>query len=724
MFTFISAHKPSQKALKQILGMATLVILGTAGTLTALANGGQSPAFNNQPNDYATILVANPNGTWQTSLSNVKPGDLVDVGVWDDNTVVGSHAANVVVKADLQAGINPSPVLTGSVSADNAATASAKATLNTNGTAVKLTYLAGSATLYRPVNGNLTPTAWPTGSVGDDVVASGTHFANQDGGFINSQMIIFQVRVEAGSPVAAISEDGVLTGAGSYTNSTINAQPGDIIDVRSKVDNIGTASGVGTTVTTHLPAKMTFLGNAFVDYKNGTTDQTIDIPSSQITVTGNDVIFHWKDMPADQGATFYLGFQTKVADASQFSTGTTALSVSATAAFQNATPANSNALTIAITKSANPIVSFTVSNQAKNLSSGFDKWYDNTIPAVAVKNDIITFQIQLLNTGNTTASNVTVKDSLPAGFTFKDSTTLFNRANQNGVALSGGNSLVNNGYTFNALQSGNLGYQYIQFNAQVPAVCITPTTYTNKVDVMVNGAVVAHDFMDIYVACQSGLSVIKEVKDPADGQFKQSVSGLKNGQDITYRITTFNIDHPTVLAAQLVDVLPLGLVYKDGSMTVDGAQVSSTSVQKSLFSTGIALPTLEDGHSKQIFFTATAPCLSATTKYTNVAKVSVSGSSTLTASADATVVGANCSTPTPTPVPSSTPTPTSTPKVTPTATPTTPSTPSTPTTLPRTGAGDLGFLLTAGFSGGTATVGRFWHLKNKLKKQSRNLDIQ
>lgn len=637
-------HLPTfgwQKTTKRLLGAATLLLFGVTSSMIVSASGPAQATFNDQTQDYPTVMVAAPGGQWGTSL-NVKAGDLVDVAVWDHETT-DIVALNVKLQTQLPSGFTVSPTITGSVSASNGVTANGQATLNSNGVPVQLAFLSGTPQLYRNVNGALTPVQWPNGINGDDIVGNGVVFPQQEFCWQNAQLVTYQVRVGAGSPVVAVHKDAQLSGGAPYSPDPVtNAQPGDIIGFRIKMDNTGTATGTGTTITDPLSPKLSYLGNAYVTYKNGNTDKTDLIPDSQVTVSGQNVIFHWKDMPADEIASFYFGFQTKVAAADQFPVGQTTLQNCAIGSFTNASAVTSNCVQIIVNKSQTPVITFTVQKRVMDLTSGLQKWYDHNNPAFVAPGDVVTYQIQALNTGNVVAQNVKIQDLLPAGLVYQPGTAkLFNHANQNGIAIN--DDIVNGGYTFASITNGNLGYEYIQFNAQIPATCSNNGLYTNNVNIIYNGQVAAHDSVDTNVTCHPGLTLVKSVKDPVDGLYKHQATGIFHASDtVTYRMTIANTGNSTIMGAQLSDVLPADVTYVPGSLLVDGVAETRTDVQKALFAGGISLPTLEPGHTKEIYITVQiSACPNGdqlgNTVLTNTAHVNVPGMTQLTDTAVATV---------------------------------------------------------------------------------------
>lgn len=116
---------------------------------------------------------------------------------------------------------------------------------------------------------------------------------------------------------------------------------------------------------------------------------------------------------------------------------------------------------------------------AKTVLRNSDKTWQESITANA--GDTVTFQLEFKNTGDTHLSNVSVRDTLPAGLTYvPNSTMLYNTTNPNGLTLDDNISTIisESGVNIGGYNAG--GNAYVRFKATVASNDNLPVCGENK----------------------------------------------------------------------------------------------------------------------------------------------------------------------------------------------------------------------------------------------------
>jgi len=589
-----------------------------------------------------------PNGTWGSSVS-AAPGATVDLMVWDHNNAIDnpsdpndqSIAHNVKIKVMLPTQTATTQSVSATVGADNAATVTGNVTLNLS-TAANVSYIPGSAQLLKndiTIN-KMVPVNWPTGVNPDQVVTTGVNLGDQHGCWQFAQAVMIQVKVNAPGSPHIFTQKWVQRAASPATwASSTTANPGDLLNFQIQVTNDGTAVGTYTTVTDVLDSRLAFKPfsstvNAYYVRKVNGSDQTITIDANHMTVQGQTVVFGFDDMQPTADATIFVYFQAQVADAGQFQVGNTNFQNCETSSFTGGISATACA-NIIITKSPTPVVTFTLQKQVQNMTIGDNSWHDTQ---AAKPGDEVAFRLVLLNSGNTPAQNVTLKDILPAGLTFDGNVKLYNKTVQ-GQVISG-NDLVNNGYVFATVGNGSDNDQIITFQAKVAGDCSGQNTLTNVAKVIYQNNVAAQSQASVTVVCTRGLVITKTIQDPTDQLFKHSIGFVHEGDVLTYKIVVQNTGNTQLFNIVLKDALPEQVDFVNGSLTADAitqGQTAETGFKDP--NTGIQLTNLMPGIPKTIIFQVTVkPCPplgdiplvnTATVSANNVPTVSDSASTTV-----------------------------------------------------------------------------------------------
>jgi uncharacterized repeat protein (TIGR01451 family) len=586
-----------------VLAIGAAVAVGAA---SATANG---PQFNNLANDRKTLSIidpalqaaGNPNPFVQTY--NAQVGNTVQMMIWAHNTQEGTTAINTRAKLALPTTAGTSLVSTGTVSANNASSVSATTTVVTTQEA-SLAYVPNSARLmaYNSSSNRYEVVNWPTGINGNDVVgANGVSLGNIDGCWSYAKAILVQVRVEGTTP-NIVTNKRVAVGNGSLEQIDVTANPADAVRYRIFVQNDGTGTARNLKVTDVLDARHTYIpGSSELRIKQNGNDVDVPIADSAIQFTNQangavQLTYSLNDMAPRPDAAVYLYFKARLKDASAFNIGLNTIPNTATVT-STAPSATTNQTTIAVTRNADPVVSFTLTKAAANLG---DAEWKELVPLTTSPGSTIAFRLVLTNTGNTDAQNVTLRDIMPAGLDFVPGTVkLINSANPNGVSIN--DSVVAGGYVFATVRPGTGNQQIVTFQARVPDACSATITRVNTGVVTWNGAERARDTADVIVSCTNGLNLQKLVLDPNDNVFKQTAGDVRAGQVITYRIIVSNSGNTTLQNPIVRDVLPQWVTYLPNTLRVDN-ETQVQSGQNAFFGNGLVLTNLTKGMGKVIEF--------------------------------------------------------------------------------------------------------------------------
>lgn len=590
--------KPFRQAAQKILAATTLAafMLG-AGSFSALAGDG-APIFNNLPDDYPTLQVAKAGGTWGTSVS-AAPGETISLLVWDHNTVPDSIARNVRIKVNLPSAFANTHTPTASVSADNAATVTGSSTVNV-GTSSKLQYVPGSAKFLRNVGGTMTIVSWPASVTNpDEVVTSGVNVGDQKGCWADAQAVILQVKIVGGtSAINTNKKVELVGGAGGFADSA-KASPNDEVAFRIFVENTGTAKGTHVRVIDTLDSRLTYSpGSSYMVEKIAGVDVKTIILDSSILFEGKKITYAFKDMDPRPDAAIYLYFKARVAGPDSFPVGDTILKNKATVTFDLVSK-DTNEVTITVIKSPTAIINFSLRKEVTNRTLGDSMWYDVRL-ASAAPGDTISYRLIAQNTGDTPATDVTLKDILPDGIIFLGNVKLFNKDFPSGTSIAG-DAIVTSGYLFSAIINGSDNIQTIIFDAKITTDCLGSKTMLNKAQIIYKGVVRAEDTAEVVISCVRGLLVTKDALDPLDLTYKNDIGIVKEGQIISYRVLVQNNGTVPLINVLTKDVLPTQVSYVNNTLAIDG-EFMSDEVELAYFSGGIFLTNLSAGVGKTITF--------------------------------------------------------------------------------------------------------------------------
>ena len=214
-----------------------------------------------------------------------------------------------------------------------------------------------------------------------------------------------------------------LSSSNTSEFKTVNARPGDLLEFVIRVNASGNTTAQNVRSYDNLPSQLQYLG--------GST--TIDGSfAGDGFVSGSGV-----SLGSYNNQTKVIRFRTVVVGESSFGFGTTQLTNLVNATSDNASSVNDRAYVNVERGQVQGAITLQIQKSGKNISKGdvVDKTSMNATP-----NDTIEFTIRVRNFSTTTANNVIVTDTLPAGMTYVNNSTALNGIIiANGITGSGVN---------------------------------------------------------------------------------------------------------------------------------------------------------------------------------------------------------------------------------------------------------------------------------------------
>ncbi len=374
--------------------------------------------------------------------------------------------------------------------------------------------------------------------------------------------------------------------------STTSANPGDTVEFRIQATATGGAVS-NAIIRDDLPLRLNYVNNSL----------TIENASGN----NNLASINLGNLTANQTKTVLL--RATVAQAALFTTGNTILINSAIVPATNAISSASVAVNITPTN-----VTLTIVKLARNVSQGQSGFSKNIS---ANPGDTVQFQLQVSNSGNVVAQNVSVQDTLPNNLSLASGfSTTFNLGTMNvgssqtmtlnaivaGEAsfACGGNTLTN----IATAQASNSNFPSDQATVSVTRNCVNNT---------------------------GTLTLVKEVRNLNTNNSFSNSTNASVGDQVQFRITVRNVSNVTVNNVRVSDFLPNGLIYVPGTFQVDSGSTSGN-----LFSGNQFLGNIFSGQSRVITFNATVNA-GASQTITNVAQVFADNASSVNAQASVVV---------------------------------------------------------------------------------------
>jgi uncharacterized repeat protein (TIGR01451 family) len=611
--------------MRSIFKLLSLLTVATVAALMVapFSSGAAQHTLNGDPRDYLNLRIAAAGGSYGTNTAvTAKEGDVFSIILWDHHSdPVGSPVLeNVRAHISVPSTEGTEHTISSTLTGDGANTARGTVRISTaNNTQVS--YIPGSATFYKNVADKMTASAFPsTVSNKDAIVGSGLNLGSQAACWEFAQAIVIQVKVTGTHPDVHIRKEVALFNGTPYSNA-VTANPGDTVVFQVFVQNTGTGVGRTPTITDVLDSGLQYVSGSSKYYAKVNNQDTgkIAIPESNIIKNGQTVT--WKgfsDMLPEPNAALYLVFQAKVVASESFTVGTTEFQNCASATLGSVSK-SSNCVRISVVKSTTPTTGFTV-DKAVRLVGGNTVFYDSVS---AIKGGLVEFRIRVTNTGNTDATNVVIKDVLPAHLTYGGSGKLVNKDALQGVAFDATN-LVQGGVTIPTIKAGTDNGFALYFTARVAESAACDMTQVNTASVIHASSTKAMDTASVFTSCQPGLHVVKDVKTTAD--YSDNGGQVVAGQGVWYRIRVYNSGTATVLKPYVKDVLPSGVQFVPGTLSIDGEKMLGQNESEFFSARGMLLTDFTPGMSKEILFQATiGACPATAVNLTNTAEVSADG---------------------------------------------------------------------------------------------------
>lgn len=275
-------------------------------------------------------------------------------------------------------------------------------------------------------------------------------------------------------------------------------------------------------------------------------------------------------------------------------------------------------------------------------------WQENV---KVVPGQKIEYVIGVTNTGNTTLTNVNVRDALPTGVAYVANSTRL-------VTSYGVNKPITGVAGATAVNIGNMpagSTAFIFLTATAPAandtrikVCDTgATTLRNMAYVKPDQLPRQENPADINTCrpTKPDFKIEKKVKKAnTQDQFAENVK-VAPGTELTFVVAVQNTGNTALKNILVKDVLPAGMTYVPGTATITTSEgIANQKISDSLVTTGYKLSSLGVGHTAFIFFNAKMPaasnpvvkeCQVGTTHLVNKASATPEGQPTKTDDASA-----------------------------------------------------------------------------------------
>ena len=534
----------NKKSLATVFGAGVLAIVAVVTTVAAVG-----PTFNIFPvaydgslnTDYPLIDARNvtKNEGWSTSQSdhnagvNMDPGDTVEFLVYYHNGAPddpANTALSTVIRASVPTASATTFTVGASISASNAQTVTSASrggdmTLRVSGSSSQNLSLLPGTTVWLPNR------ASSSQIMPDTITSTGVNIGDIRGCWQFSGFVKFRVQVSSNQPTASLSFTksvlNVTAGNTQYTSS-VAANPNDIVEFKLQANNTGQATISNTIFTDSLPSRLTFQAGSIV--------------TSQIQLAG-DLFINGLDLGSlAPGASAWITFRARVADAAQFSVGTTNLDNVATVRGQNPT-VNQIQATARVSVTINVAQQCTIQARATLNGAAFSGSMNYTI------------------TGPATLSDTAVPRDFfnqPVG-TYSASYQSGGPSNATFTGITPASGSCTNGSTL------TFTYNFTR-----------PSTFSLSIDKQVRNITTGTLFADTVIAQPSEIV-----------EFRVIITNTGNS-DVTNVITR--------------DQLPSNMTFNNGTLTVNGGPASCDSCY---FGNGINLLTLVPGATQTIVFRAT-----------------------------------------------------------------------------------------------------------------------
>ncbi|UOY92232.1 cell surface protein [Ectobacillus sp. JY-23] len=182
--------------------------------------------------------------------------------------------------------------------------------------------------------------------------------------------------------------------------------------------------------------------------------------------------------------------------------------------------------------------------------------------AFATIGDTVTYSFVLTNTGNVSANNITLTDSIPAGLAFVPNSVTINGTTQPAASPSVGISVP-------SILGGATAT--VSFQAVVTGVP-TPSTATNTASISYN-YVVTPGQPPVAGSSQTN-AVSTEIREATITAVQSATRVASVGDTITYTTVLTNIGNVTAINPFFMNIAPLGTAFVPNSVTINGVPIT------------------------------------------------------------------------------------------------------------------------------------------------------
>ena len=338
-----------------------------------------------------------------------------------------------------------------------------------------------------------------------------------------------EVEIKEGAPKVTINKQQSVND-GTPTDATLEVLKDDIVTYFITVENTGTEIADGVVVRDTIPAGLTLV------------DGTI---SNHGSVTDN--VITWVIDNLEVGEKDTLTFQVKVPKVNVDTQWHNVASVY----YENdptdpTDPTPSNEVVI---EEGVPQVN---ANKEQSVNGGLKA----TDKLTVIEGDQVTYYITVKNTGTGTATDVVVKDKVPAGLE-----VITDSINENGTYSNGTVQ-----WTFDRLAENE--EKIVQFTVIVPDV--TEDTVWKNIAVVTTGDDPENPSNEVEIKEGAPDVTVEKFQALNNGVQTKNKLTAKEGDEITYTIIVKNTGTEAIKGLVIADELPEGLTYVENSATANG----------------------------------------------------------------------------------------------------------------------------------------------------------
>jgi uncharacterized repeat protein (TIGR01451 family) len=495
------------------------------------------------------------NTSWNDPIS-ADAGDVLMFSVYYHNGVNYTTANNTRMRVSIPSNTGTQIVSTAYLWADNAENATASNPLTETGTvnlssSQKLEYITGSAKWY-PNQADWrynSPTAFPFGQSGDEIVGSGVNIGNIEGCWEFSGYVNFRVRVTSSivqnQDITIEKTVKNLSEGQNYWSESVNAKPNQ----RATFQIIVRATGNST-------ANNVYLRDALPDrtsYSSGSTK--IDGSSANDNITSSSGLYIGS---ISAGSSKTITFEATIHSDSSFSSGSTYLTNYAYVWADNISQKNDTAQIIV--NRDGPTTTYPdllIYKTVRNISRGEYNWQETTN---ANSGDKVAFSLRVESIGNSPAYNVIISDTLPSGLSYVSGSARVEGSYSSDGITSGG---INIG-TINQNQSKTLIFE-ATVNSE-SYFSYGQNTLTNYGYAKADNVSQKSDTAQIIVNRQTSSSsttwtLRKTVQNYTNPNGTDTDNTAKAGETLRYTFAYYNSGNTTINNAKIIDTLPANVSF-------------------------------------------------------------------------------------------------------------------------------------------------------------------